>query len=159
MNATIRRAGRADAAELLDLIDALADYEKMERPTPAARERLVQDAFGARPRFDVLLAEGPDGIAGYALFFETYSSFLARPALWLEDLFVRPDRRGGGHGLRLLRSVAGEARRRGCARMEWNVLRWNQLAIDFYVGLGAAPLDEWQTYRLEGASLDAVAGS
>lgn len=159
MSGTIRRAAPADAAELLDLVDALADYEKLARPAPDARERLVQDAFGPRPRFDVLFAEGPEGIAGYALFFETYSSFRARPSLWLEDLFVRPARRGGGHGLKLFRAVAAEAHRRGCARMEWNVLRWNQLAIDFYARLGAVALDEWQTYRLEGASLDAVAGA
>ena len=159
MSGTVRPAAAADAAELLALVDALADYEKLERPAPDARERLVQDAFGARPRFDVLFAEGDGGIAGYALFFETYSSFRARPTLWLEDLFVRPDRRGGGHGLRLFRAVAAEARRRGCARMEWNVLRWNQLAIDFYARLGAAALDEWQTYRLEGMALDAVAGA
>ena len=157
MSGTVRPAAAADAACLLELVDALADYEKLERPAPDARERLVQDAFGPRPRFDVLLAEGADGPAGYALFFETYSSFRARPTLWLEDLFVRPEQRGGGHGLRLFRSVAAETHRRGCARMEWNVLRWNQLAIDFYARLGAAPLDEWQTYRLDGPALDAVA--
>ena len=157
MSGTVRPAAAADAACLLELVDALADYEKLERPAPDARERLVQDAFGPRPRFDVLLAEGADGPAGYALFFETYSSFRARPTLWLEDLFVRPEQRGAGHGLRLFRSVAAETHRRGCARMEWNVLRWNQLAIDFYARLGAAPLDEWQTYRLDGPALDAVA--
>jgi GNAT superfamily N-acetyltransferase len=157
VSGTVRPAAAADAACLLELVDALADYEKLERPAPDARERLVQDAFGPRPRFDVLLAEGADGPAGYALFFETYSSFRARPTLWLEDLFVRPEQRGGGHGLRLFRSVAAETHRRGCARMEWNVLRWNQLAIDFYARLGAAPLDEWQTYRLDGPALDAVA--
>ena len=159
MSGTVRPATVADAAHLLELVDALAEYEKLERPTPDARERLVQDAFGPRPRFGVLLAEGAEGLAGYALFFEIYSSFRARPTLWLEDLFVRPERRGGGHGLRLFRAVAAEAHRRGCARMEWNVLRWNQLAIDFYVRLGAAPLDEWQTYRLEGPALDAIAGA
>lgn len=159
MSGTVRPASAADAAHLLELVDALADYEKLDRPGADARERLAQDAFGPRPRFGVLLAEGDGGIAGYALFFETYSSFRAQPTLWLEDLFVRPERRGGGHGLRLFRAVAAEAHRRGCARMEWNVLRWNRLAIDFYARLGAAALDEWQTYRLDGAALDAVAGA
>ena len=159
MSGTVRPAAAADAAHLLELVDALADYEKLERPAPDARERLVQDAFGPRPRFGVLLAEAAEGPAGYALFFETYSSFRARPTLWLEDLFVRPELRGSGHGLRLFRAVGAEARRRGCARMEWNVLRWNRLAIDFYARLGAAPLDEWQAYRLEGAALDVVAGA
>lgn len=159
MSGSVRRAGAADAPVMLELIDALADYEQLDRPTSDARERLVRDAFGPRPRFEVLFAEGNDGPAGYALFFETYSSFRARPSLWLEDLFVRPEHRGGGHGLRLLRAVAGEARRRGCSRVEWNVLRWNRLAIDFYQRLGATPLDEWQTYRLDGAALEQVAGS
>jgi GNAT superfamily N-acetyltransferase len=158
MTGIVRRAAPGDAEALLGLIDALADYEKLERPAPDARDRLVRDTFGPAPRVAVLLAEGDDGLAGYALFFETYSSFLARPTLWLEDLFVRPAQRGGGHGLRLFRAVAGEARRRGCGRMEWNVLKWNQLAIDFYDRLGATPITEWQTYRLDAGALDTVAG-
>ena len=159
MSGTVRRATAADADSLLNLVDALAAYEKLAPPAGDARERLVHDALGPAPRVTALIAEGPEGIAGYALFFETYSSFRARPGLWLEDLFVRPEHRGGGHGLRLLRAVAAEARRRGCLRMEWNVLKWNQLAIDFYDRLGAEPIAEWQTYRLEGPALDSVAGA
>jgi GNAT superfamily N-acetyltransferase len=159
VSGTVRRATAADAEPLLGLVDALADYEKLARPAGGARERLVRDAFGPAPRVTVLVAEGPEGIAGYALFFETYSSFNALPNLWLEDLFVRSEHRGGGHGLRLFRAVAAEARRLGCLRMEWNVLRWNALAIDFYDRLGAAPIAEWQTYRLEGRALDSVAGA
>jgi GNAT superfamily N-acetyltransferase len=158
MSGTIRRATAADADALLALVDALAEYEKLPPPAADARDRLLNDAFGPRPRFDVLFAEAEGALAGYALFFETYSSFLARPTLYLEDLFVRPERRGGGHGLRLFRAVAAEARRRGCGRMEWAVLKWNQLAIDFYDRLGGAALDGWQVYRLEGAPLETVAG-
>ena len=148
------RAARADDREdFLRLVDALADYERLDRPDPAARERLATDAFGPRPRFDLLLALENEAAIGYALFFETYSSFLARPTLYLEDLFVVPAARGHGAGLALFRAVAAEALRRDCGRMEWTVLRWNQLAIDFYQRLGAVAMDEWQTYRLAGEAL------
>ncbi len=152
----VRRATAADAPALLALIDALADYEHLPRPDAGARERLVHDGFGPNPRFDVLLAETDAGVAGYALFFETYSSFLARPTLYLEDLFVLPELRGAGLGNALFRSVAAEAGRRGCGRMEWAVLLWNRLAIDFYERLGAEPLGDWRTYRLSGEALVAV---
>jgi GNAT superfamily N-acetyltransferase len=155
----VRAAGPADAAVVLSLIDALADYEKLPRPDAAARARLLEDGFGSSPRYHALIAEGgdPPGPVGYALYFETYSTFLARPTLYLEDLFIIPDARRGGHGLALFRALARVARSRGCARMEWSVLKWNRLAIDFYDHLGAAPLAEWQPYRLEGEALDRVA--
>jgi len=153
----VRAATAADAPVLLDLVDALADYEKLARPDPSARERLVRDAFGPAARVDVLVAEAGGSAAGYALVFETYSSFLARPTLYLEDLFVLPARRGEGHGQRLFRAVAHEAVRRGCARVEWAVLRWNRLAIDFYDRIGGTPMEEWQHYRLDGERLAAVA--
>lgn len=155
----IRAAGPADAEAVLGLIDALADYEKLERPDAAARARLREDGFGPSPRFETLVAEAgePPAAVGYALYFETYSSFLARPTLWLEDLFVVPAARRGGHGVALFRALARVARARGCARMEWSVLKWNRLAIDFYDHLGAAPLAEWQPYRLEGEALERVA--
>ena len=159
MTGTVRAATAADAPALLGLVDALADYEKLARPDAGARERLIRDAFGERRRIEVLLALADGEPVGYALFFETYSSFLALPTLYLEDLFVRPDARGGRHGLGLFRAVAGEARRRGCGRMEWNVLKWNQLAIDFYDRLGAEPLGGWQMYRLEGERLRQATGA
>ena len=153
MTGTVRPAVPADAGPLLALVDALADYERLPRPAEDARRRLVQDGFGAAPRFRVLLADAAGEAVGYALYFETYSSFLARPTLYLEDLFVLPDHRAAGHGGRLFRAVASEAVRRECGRMEWSVLGWNRLARDFYERLGAAPLDEWKTYRLDGAAL------
>ena len=155
----VRAAGPGDAELVLSLIDALADYENLPRPDAAARARLLEDGFGSTPRYHALIAEGGDPPApvGYALYFETYSSFLARPTLYLEDLFIMPDARRGGHGLALFRALARVARSRGCARMEWSVLKWNRLAIDFYDHLGAAPLAEWQPYRLEGEALDRVA--
>ena len=153
MTGTVRAATPADADQLLSLVEALADYEQLPRPAEDARRRLVQDGFGAAPRFRVLLAESAGSTVGYALFFETYSSFLARPTLYLEDLFVLPAHRKAGHGGRLFRAVASEAVRRACGRMEWSVLGWNRLARDFYERLGAAPLDEWRTYRLDGAAL------
>jgi GNAT superfamily N-acetyltransferase len=154
---TVRPARPADGPELLDLIDALADYEKLPRPDAAARERLLRDGFGPAPRFQLLIGERDGVPAGYALFFETYSSFLARPTLYLEDLFVHPDHRKSGLGLALFTAVAREAARRECGRMEWAVLDWNQLAIDFYERLGAAAMNEWHTFRLTGHALAAVA--
>jgi GNAT superfamily N-acetyltransferase len=156
---TLRRAERADAPALLTLVDALADYERLDRPDSAARERLVADGFGSHPRFEVLLAFLDGAPVGYALFFETYSSFLARPTLYLEDLFVIPAARGRGAGHVLFRAVAQEALRRECGRMEWAVLTWNELAIGFYQRLGAAALEQWQTFRLTGESLRNVAES
>ena len=153
----VRTATRDDAAALLALVDALADYEKLTRPDAPARERLIQDGFGPAPRFSVLIAEAAGAPAGYALYFETYSSFLARPTLYLEDLFVRPEMRGRGVGLHLFRAVAAAAMERGTARLEWAVLRWNQLAIDFYDRNGGTPMDDWLHYRLEGNRLEAVA--
>jgi GNAT superfamily N-acetyltransferase len=159
VTAVVRPATRADADSLLGLVDALADYERLPRPEPAARARLVEDAFGARQRIEVLLALDGDQPVGYALFFETYSSFLALPTMYLEDLFVHPAARGARHGYHLFRAVAATAVERGCGRMEWNVLKWNRLARDFYERLGAAPLADWQMYRLEGEQLQRAAGA
>lgn len=146
---SIRPAARADAAVLLELVDALADYEKLPRPDDAARERLIRDGFGAQPLFRAYLGE-VDGVpVAYAITFHTYSSFLALPTLYLEDLFVLPDARGQGVGGALFRHVVGEALRQGCGRMEWVVLDWNRVAIDFYERQGARRLTEWYTYRLD----------
>jgi GNAT superfamily N-acetyltransferase len=145
---TIRPATAADGETFLGLVDALADYEKLDRPTPEARARLLADAFGERQRISVFLGEADGAAVAYAIVLETYSSFLALPTLYLEDLFVVPDARRGGIGRAFFRHLAGEAVRRGCGRMEWVVLDWNRLAIDFYDKLGARRLTEWYTYRL-----------
>jgi GNAT superfamily N-acetyltransferase len=144
-----------DVDAFLGLIEALADYEHLAPPDPGARGRLAHDAVGTPPRFSTLLAEVDDRAVGYAVFFETYSTFLGLPTLYLEDLFVLPDFRGVGVGAALFRECAAEAVRRGCGRMEWQVLVWNDLALGFYDHLGALPLhDEWRCYRLSGEALE-----
>jgi GNAT superfamily N-acetyltransferase len=144
----IRRTRRSDLPALLRLIDALADYERLARPDAAARKRLLHDGFLAKPRrFQSYLIELAGEPVGYAIVFFTYSSFLARPTLYLEDVFVLPEHRGKGIGRALMRMLAREALRRGCARMEWMVLTWNEPAIRFYKRLGAHRLDDWALYR------------
>lgn len=153
----IRPATAADAAAWLELVDQLADYERLDRPSPEARERLVRDAFGPEPRISVHLAERDGRAIGYAITLETYSSFLALPTLHLEDLYVVPEERRGGVGRAFFRVLAAEARRRGCGRVEWVVLDWNEPAIRFYDGLGAERMTEWSAYRLAGDALRRVA--
>jgi len=148
-----------DVPLLLELIDALADYEHLPRPDEAARERLARDAVAEPPRFRAFLAELGGTVVGYALYFETYSTFLARPTLYLEDLFVRPDARGTGAGAALFQACAREAVGRGCGRLDWQVLAWNQLALDFYARWDAQPLDDWRPFRLTGAALERAAGA
>ena len=145
----IRSAQTADGRAVLSLVDALADYEKLKRPAPAARARLLRDAFGTKPRIHILLAEHHGQAIGYAIMLETYSSFLALPTLYLEDLFVRPEDRLRGAGKKLFQAVLKEARRRRCGRMEWMVLDWNKLAIGFYRKLGARHMKAWHLYRIE----------
>lgn len=153
----VRTATPADAPAFLDLVDALADYEKLARPTPDARERLLRDGFGDQPVFTPFVAEVAGRMVGYAIVFFTYSSFLARPTLYLEDVFVLPEARGRGVGRAIFQRLADEAVRRDCGRMEWVVLDWNQLAIDFYDRLGARALTEWRGYRLDRPQLEALA--
>jgi len=145
----IRPAVKSDGKVLLSLIDALANFEKLKRPTQAARKRLLRDAFGMRKRFDALLAFVDNTAVGYAIFFETYSSFLALPTLYLEDVFILPEYRGQGIGLKLFRACLAEAKRCGCGRVEWIVLDWNKDAIRFYNKLKARQMKEWLFYRLE----------
>jgi GNAT superfamily N-acetyltransferase len=141
----VRRATENDAEAVLGLVDALADYEKLTRPSAEAKQRLVADMS---KRFDAWIAE-VDGVpAGYAFVFETYSSFLALPTLYLEDLFVLPEFRSRKVGLALFSEMLAEAKRRGCGRMEWTVLDWNELAINFYKRLGATHMKEWHHYRI-----------
>lgn len=152
----IRPAGPADGETLLALVDALADYESLPRPDAAARERLLAHALGPQPCVSVLMAERQGRPVGYALYFFTYSSFLARPTLYLEDIFVLPEHRRAGVGRALMGALASEALARDCGRMEWQVLDWNEPAMRFYQRLGGAQLREWLPYRLERAQLEAL---
>jgi GNAT superfamily N-acetyltransferase len=135
------------------LIDGLADYEQLDRPTPEARERMARDATSDPPKFQTLLAELDGAVVGYAIYFFTYSTFLARPTLYLEDIFVLPDHRNRGAGRALFRACAAEAVANDCGRMEWTVLTWNQPSIDFYKRAGARIMDEWHLVRLTGDAL------
>lgn len=145
----IRRFRASDGRSLIALVRALARYEKLTPPGPAAAKRLLRD-IGRR--IEVLLAEADGKAVGYAIYLFTYSSFLARPTLYLEDVFVLPEHRGVGVGRAFFETLRKEARRLGCGRMEWVVLRWNKPAIRFYDRAGAKPLNEWLTYRLDLAS-------
>ncbi len=145
---------------MLSLVDALADYEKLTRPDAAARERLLADGFErAPPRYQAFLAEDDGAPVGYAVVLETYSSFLARPTLYIEDLFVVPEARGRGAGSALFARLAREALKRDCGRMEWVVLCWNELAQDFYQKRGAKHLEDWQCYRLTRDEIERLAAS
>lgn len=152
----IRRASRKDGPVLLRLVDALARYEKLAPPDDHARVRLIDDLSGERPRFEAYLAELDGAAAGYAFVFETYSSFLALPTLYLEDLFVLPEFRGRRIGYALFTAMVREAFHRGCGRMEWTVLDWNRPALDFYVKTGATKMNEWQLYRLVRDDMKAI---
>ncbi len=145
---TVRKATPPDADTLLFLIKKLAEYEKVPPPDPEAQTRLIRDLFSTPPRIQAVLAECGGKIAGYALFFETYSSFLALPTLYLEDIFVLPEYRRRKAGAELFLAAVREAHARGCGRMEWTVLDWNRLAQDFYGRMGARHMKEWQLYRL-----------
>ncbi|HUN66116.1 MAG TPA: GNAT family N-acetyltransferase [Bacteroidota bacterium] len=144
----IRPVRSSDGKNFLALVDALADYEKLPRPDRASRARLLRDATGPRRRVDAYLALTDGAAVGYAILFETYSSFLARPTLYLEDIFILPAYRGSGIGRRLFAFCRGEARRRRCGRMEWVVLGWNRPAIRFYERLHARRMKEWLLYRI-----------
>jgi GNAT superfamily N-acetyltransferase len=150
------RAGKSHGEVLLSLIDALADYERLPKPDSAGRERLLQDAFGEHRRIEVFLAGLGEKTVGYAIVFETYSSFLALPTLYLEDLFVLPECRGREVGYHLFTHCVKEALARGCGRMDWAVLDWNQLAINFYERLGARQLKEWLPYRLSRIEMEKI---
>ena len=144
----IRSACRADVSIILQLIRDLANYERAPNEVTATEEQLVDVLFGERPAAEVLLAFEKDTPVGFAVFFHNFSTWLGRPGLYLEDLFVKPEKRGKGYGRALLVDLARIARDRGCGRMEWAVLDWNEPAIKFYRALGAKPMDEWTVFRL-----------
>ncbi len=139
------------------LIRALAEYERLSPECFADEADLATHLFGPRPYAEVLIAQVDGEPAGFALYFHNYSTFLTKPGIYLEDLFVVPERRGLGLGRRLLAALASLAVERGCGRLEWSVLKWNAPAIGFYERLGAVPMEEWQVYRLTGAPLHALA--
>jgi GNAT superfamily N-acetyltransferase len=154
----IRPAAEADVPLILRFIRELAEYERLLHEVVATEERLRETLFGARPAAEVVIAEDADGEAlGFALFFHNYSTFLARPGIYLEDLYVRPEARGRGAGRALLAHLARLAKERGCGRLEWWVLDWNESAIRFYRSLGAQPMDDWTVFRLTGDDLARLA--
>jgi len=149
----IRVATAADVPVILEFISALAAYEKLAHACVATADELERTLFGARPYAEVLIAEWNAEPVGFALYFHNYSTFLARPGLYLEDLFVIPSARGKGIGKGLLRRLAEIAVERGCGRFEWSVLDWNTPSIEFYKSCGAVPLDDWTGFRLTGDAL------
>lgn len=156
---TIRAAGEADLGDLLAMIRELAEYERLLDAVVASEADLKQALFGDRPTAEALIADSAGEGAGFALFFSTFSTFVGRPGLWLEDLYVRPKFRRRGIGSGLFRRVVELAAERGCGRMEWAALDWNAPAINFYRGMGAVALDDWTTFRLDAAALRRVGNS
>jgi len=153
----IRAATPDDVAAIAALVRALAEYERLPHEVALDEARLRDHLFGARPYAEALVAEDAGGVVGFAAFFHTYSTFLARPGIWLEDLFVLEAHRRQGHGRALLAAVARIAFERGCARLEWSVLDWNEPSLAFYRSLGARPMSDWTTQRLDGNALHALA--
>ena len=158
MTVRIRDAELADVPLIADLIRGLARYERLEDQVVMTEERLTASLFGERRYAETIIAEDDGEPVGFALFFHNYSTFLAQPGVYLEDLFVVPERRGGGVGRALLERLAQIAVDRGCGRLEWAVLDWNEDAIGFYKRLGATPNSDWTVYRLTGDSLRSLAG-
>lgn len=153
---TLRPATESDLELVIAFIRELAEYERLTHMVVDDRAALRSTLFGERRYAEVVIADVGAAPAGFALFFHNFSTFLARPGLYLEDLFVRPQFRGHGVGKALLLYLAKLARERGCGRYEWAVLDWNRPAIDFYEGLGASPMDEWRLMRVSGDALDAL---
>jgi GNAT superfamily N-acetyltransferase len=153
----IRKAERRDVPEIRRLIRDLAEYERAPEQAVAAEQDLLRDGFGPSPRYFCLMAEWDGAPAGFALYFHNYSTWQGRWGLYLEDLFVRPQHRGRGIGKALFVELARTAVREGCGRFVWQVLDWNQPAIDFYEKLGAKRLAEWVTMRVDGEALERLA--
>ncbi|MCJ1885129.1 GNAT family N-acetyltransferase [Pseudomonas sp. LA21] len=153
----LRPAVPADIPLIIELITELADYERLVHEVKADAERMHEHLFGPRPYAEVLIGEVDGEPQGFALFFHNYSTWLSQPGIYLEDLFVRPAARGAGLGKALLTELARLAVERGCGRLEWSVLDWNEPAIGFYKSLGARAQDEWTVYRLTGDALRELA--
>jgi GNAT superfamily N-acetyltransferase len=157
MATSIRIATEADVPQILAFVRALAVYEREPDAVTATEESLLRDGFGPNPIFYCLMAEHDGKPAGFALYFFNYSTWIGRPGIYLEDLFVPPEFRGLGIGKALLQQVAAIAVQRGCLRLQWEVLDWNTPAIDFYKAMGAEFLDEWRNVRVSGEALDRLA--
>jgi len=155
----IRPATATDVPVILELIQALAAYERAPNEVTATEKGLTEVLFGAKPAAEVLLAFEDETAVGFAVFFHNFSTWLGLPGLYLEDLFVRPEHRGKGYGRALLVDLAKIARDRGCGRMEWAVLDWNEPAMQFYRKLGAKPMDEWTVFRLTRDGINRLAES
>ncbi|MCL2898083.1 GNAT family N-acetyltransferase [Brenneria tiliae] len=158
MNVTIRNAEKKDAEIILAMITELAIYEKARHEVVTDQQGIEDRLFAPDSKTEALICEADGVPVGYAVFFTSYSTWLGRNGIYLEDLYVTPDCRGKGMGKTLLRHIARLAAERNCGRLEWSVLDWNQPAIDFYRSIGAAPQHEWIRYRLENETLRAFAG-
>ena len=157
MKTRIVEAKDADVPDILRFIRELARFEKLEHEVEATEDGLRQSLFGERRYAEAVLVEEEGERVGFALFFHNFSTFLGRPGLYLEDLYVRPEKRGKGYGKLLLRHLAELALARGCGRLEWWALDWNRGAIDFYRSLGAEPMSDWTVYRLAGDAMKRLA--
>jgi GNAT superfamily N-acetyltransferase len=153
----IRSATEDDVSLILALIKELAGYERLSHEVVATEEALRDSLFGERRVAEALLGYLGGDPAGFALFFHNFSTFLGRPGIYLEDLYVRPEFRGAGVGRALLVHIAGLARDRNCGRLEWSVLNWNEPAIGFYESIGASPVSGWTVYRVTGEALEELA--
>ena len=154
---TIRPATPPDCAEILRLIGELAVYEKLEHMVVGSEQALREQLFGPRPAAETLIAERGGSAVGFALYFTTFSTFLCKPGIYLEDIFVEPAHRGAGIGKALLRRLAALARERDCGRLEWRVLDWNEPSIRFYESLGATVMKEWLLVRMTQAEFTRLA--
>jgi GNAT superfamily N-acetyltransferase len=154
----ITAATEAEVPVILEMIRGLAEYEKLAHLVSATEDQLRRTLFGPQPAAEVLLAQSDAEWIGFALFFPNYSTFRAQSGIYLEDLYVKPHARGKGAGLALFKAMVRLAVERGCGRVEWSVLDWNEPSIQFYKKLGAVALDEWTTFRLTGDSLTTLAG-
>ena len=159
MSVTIRAAERGDVPALLALVKELAEYERLSHAVVATEESFAAALFDDCPEAEAIVAESEDGPVGFAVFFANFSTFLGRSGIYLEDLYVRPELRGQGIGKRLLAEVAKRAVERGCQRLEWAVLDWNEPSIQFYKSLGAKPLDDWTTFRMTPEAIAKLAGA
>jgi GNAT superfamily N-acetyltransferase len=155
----IRSAVPADLPAIAQLIRDLAEYERLAHAVVFDEAKLRDHLFGPRPYAEVLLAEDGGAVVGFALFFHNYSTFVGKPGIYLEDLFVKPEFRGKGFGKTLLAGLARLALERDCGRLEWSVLNWNEPSIRFYESLGAKPMNEWTVYRLDATGIRGLAGA